>query len=210
VTGRPEEIVSIARDVTARKREEAARAAEADELAHQAATDALTGLANRRRFDEALEQEWQRARREGKPLSLLLIDADCFKLYNDTYGHQSGDQALRNIAESIQVSMRRSGDLAARYGGEEFAVILPNASQDGAMRVAEAIRRAVATWNMPHERGPAGAVSVSVGAASMVPTAGVAAAVLVTNADKALYAAKAGGRNRTALNGPGGRSATVA
>ncbi|CAH2605911.1 Diguanylate cyclase (plasmid) [Rhodovastum atsumiense] len=207
--GEADEIVTIARDVTARKQAEDALAALTEELAQQATTDALTGLANRRQFDRLLEQEVRRMRREAQPLSLLLLDADCFKLYNDRYGHPMGDQVLRNIAEAIRSVIRRPGDVGVRHGGEEFAVILPNTPSEGAVRVAEAIRKAVAAWNMPHERAPAGIVTVSVGAVSVHPGPDTAVASLLADADRALYAAKAGGRNRTVHAAVGGGTEAV-
>ena len=200
-TGAPEEIVTVARDITAHKDTEEALLAITQNLTRLAETDALTGLANRRRFDDVLDQEWRRARREPQPqpqpLSLLLLDVDCFKLYNDHYGHPMGDQALRSVARCIQGNIRRPGDVAARYGGEEFAVILPNTLRDGAVQVAEAIRNAVAALRLPHQRAPSGIVTVSIGAASVIATPEATMASLIAGSDQALYAAKAGGRNQT-------------
>ena len=197
ITGAAEEIITVARDITARKHAEEALAAANEALAEQALTDGLTGLVNRRHFDQALEREWRRAARDAAPLSLLLLDADCFKLYNDLYGHPMGDQVLRSIATSIQENTRRSGDVGARYGGEEFTVILPNTFADGAITVAEFIRNGIATLRILHVHGPAGIVTVSVGAATMVPSPGTTMASLLADADQALYAAKSAGRNQT-------------
>jgi diguanylate cyclase (GGDEF)-like protein/PAS domain S-box-containing protein len=195
-TGRAEEVVTVARDITARKQAEAALAAASEELARQAATDALTGLANRRCFDETLDRELRRAIREVQPLALLLLDVDCFKFYNDDYGHPAGDAVLRAIAECMQGAIRRPGDTAARYGGEEFAVILPNTHGPGAVQVAEAIRTAVAELVLPHLRGSAGIVTVSIGVAAVMTTPDTTPGWLIASADAALYAAKSAGRNR--------------
>jgi diguanylate cyclase (GGDEF)-like protein len=161
-----------------------------NKLAELAITDALTGLQNRRKFDAAIDSEWRRALRNQSPLSLLMIDADHFKAYNDTFGHQAGDQVLVGIAICISDSIKRAGDCAARYGGEEFAVLLPETSGSDALKVAETIRRKVEGWL--DEGKP---VTVSIGVASMQPIAGVDWPQFVGAADKALYAAKASGRN---------------
>jgi diguanylate cyclase (GGDEF)-like protein len=161
-----------------------------DKLEELATTDALTGLRNRRKFDAAIESEWRRAVRHRTPLSLLLIDADHFKAYNDTHGHQAGDQVLVGIAICISDSVKRSGDCAARYGGEEFAVLLPDMATAEAFTVAEIIRRKVEGWS--DDATPS---TVSIGIASITPEAGLDWPQFVHAADKALYAAKASGRN---------------
>jgi len=161
-----------------------------DKLEELATTDALTGLRNRRKFDAAIESEWRRAVRHRTPLSLLLIDADHFKAYNDTHGHQAGDQVLVGIAICISDSVKRAGDCAARYGGEEFAVLLPDMAAAEAFTVAEIIRRKVEGWS--DDATPS---TVSVGIASITPEAGLDWPQFVHAADKALYAAKASGRN---------------
>ncbi len=161
-----------------------------DKLEELATTDALTGLRNRRKFDVAIESEWRRAVRHRTPLSLLLIDADHFKAYNDTHGHQAGDQVLVGIAICISDSVKRAGDCAARYGGEEFAVLLPDMAAAEAFTVAEIIRRKVEGWS--DDATPS---TVSVGIASITPEAGLDWPQFVHAADKALYAAKASGRN---------------
>jgi len=166
------------------------RADAEDKLEELATTDALTGLKNRRKFDEAIDSEWRRARRHKTPLSLLMIDADHFKTYNDTYGHQAGDQVLVGIAICISDSVKRAGDCAVRYGGEEFAVLLPGTASADAMMIAETIRRKVQGWSDEPEIS-----TVSVGIASVTPQAGTDWADFVNAADKALYAAKAAGRN---------------
>jgi len=160
-------------------------------LARESATDALTGLLNRRAFEERLEAEVKRARRYGSPLSLLMLDVDRFKAYNDTYGHPAGDDVLRQVAALLKSSTRRT-DVVARYGGEEFAVIVSETALPGALLLAERCRRAVAGASWPHR-----AVTPSVGAAML--SAGVwTGRDLTEAADGALYRAKQDGRNRVA------------
>jgi diguanylate cyclase (GGDEF)-like protein len=167
------------------------RRAEAEgKLEELATTDSLTGLKNRRKFDQEIEAEWRRALRHRSPLSLLMIDADHFKAYNDTYGHQAGDQVLVGIAICISDSVKRAGDCAARYGGEEFAVLLPDTSSTDATTIAETIRRKVQGWSDEPVTS-----TVSIGIASVTPTQPMDCSVFVHAADKALYAAKAAGRN---------------
>ena len=174
---------------------EISRRAEAEgKLEEMATTDALTGLRNRRKFDLTIENEWHRAMRQRTPLSLLKIDADHFKAYNDTHGHQAGDQVLIGIAICISDSVRRAADCPARYGGEEFAVLLPGLGAAEATTVAETIRQKVLVWS-----GEDNLSSVSIGVAAATPTAAMDWALLVQAADKALYAAKAAGRNRCVL-----------
>ena len=172
------------------------RAAAEDKLEELATTDALTGLRNRRKFDAVIDAEWRRAARQKKPVALLMIDADHFKTYNDTFGHQAGDEVLVGIAICISDSVHRAGDCAARYGGEEFAVLLPGLSGTEALGVAETIRLKVEQWS-----GESAITTVSIGVASLTPNATADWNRLVKAADKALYAAKAGGRNRCVLAG---------
>jgi diguanylate cyclase (GGDEF)-like protein len=172
-------------------REIGRRALAEDKLEELATTDALTGLKNRRKFDAAIDAEWRRATRQKAPVALLMIDADHFKAYNDTFGHQAGDQMLVGIAICITDSVRRVGDCAARYGGEEFAVLLPGLSAAEALRVAETIRLKVQQWSDD--------TTVSIGIASVTPAPALEWSMLVKAADNALYAAKADGRNRSAL-----------
>jgi diguanylate cyclase (GGDEF)-like protein len=162
-------------------------------------TDSLTNLANRRHFDHVLTREWDRARRTGEPLALLMLDVDWFKAYNDQYGHQVGDECLRSIATIFTLNTRRSSDLVARYGGEEFAVIIPTTDATGAQQVAETIRRAVETFNLKHEASPYGILTVSIGVAVTVPGNDQEPAVLVASADSALYQAKGNGRNQVSM-----------
>jgi len=177
-------------------REIGRRATAEDKLEELATTDALTGLRNRRKFDAVIDAEWRRAARQKKPVALLMIDADHFKTYNDTFGHQAGDDVLVGIAICISDSVHRAGDCAVRYGGEEFAVLLPGLSPTDALRVAETIRLKVEQWC-----GQPAITTVSVGVASLVPGAATEWNRLVKAADQALYAAKANGRNQCMLAG---------
>lgn len=161
-----------------------------------AATDALTGLANRRRFDQYLAAEWRRGTRESQPLSLVLMDADFFKLYNDHYGHLSGDSCLKQIAEATQGAATRSGDLVARFGGEEFAVILPRTPKEGALALANRILESLRECRLPHAGSPTGHMTLSIGCATVTPQLGADPASLVELADQALYRAKNTGRDR--------------
>jgi diguanylate cyclase (GGDEF)-like protein len=161
-----------------------------------AATDPLTGLSNRRVLDKRLGEEWRRARRTAQPLSALFIDIDHFKHFNDAYGHASGDEALIAVAECISATVRRSVDVVARYGGEEFAVILPDTTAEGALGVAEKIRRKVQSQIVLQSDGKTVPVTVSVGCATCVPADDTHALDLLAAADRQLYAAKAGGRNQ--------------
>jgi diguanylate cyclase (GGDEF)-like protein len=170
-----------------------------DRLAALSATDGLTGIANRRRFDEWLDKEWGRARRAQEPLALALIDVDWFKSYNDRYGHQLGDDCLRTVARILESHIGRSGDLAARYGGEEFALIAPTTHDAGALRIATTVCQAIERAGIPHESSEFGVVTVSIGVAVLVPDETTTLDLLVTRADAALYQAKAAGRNRVVL-----------
>ncbi len=188
-----------------------------DELHRLASVDGLTGIANRRAFDGALEQEWRRACRSMTPLSLLMIDVDYFKRFNDLYGHQAGDDCLRTIAGDLAVLARRPGEMVARYGGEEFAAILPSCDGAAAVIFAEKMRAGVAARRIPHATSDIGPdVTISIGVATLflacgankvqhspwsqpcpvVATCRDGAAALITGADCALYEAKRGGRNR--------------
>ncbi|MGY3530491.1 sensor domain-containing diguanylate cyclase [Bradyrhizobium sp. USDA 4452] len=175
-------------------REIVRRADAEDKLEELATTDALTGLKNRRKFDAEIDREWRRAGRHGQPVALLMIDADHFKAYNDTYGHQAGDQVLVGIAICISDAVRRAGDCPARFGGEEFAVLLPNMTALEAFNLAETIRGKVQQWCEGEL-----ITTVSIGVASMRPLAGQQWSDLIEAADKALYAAKANGRNQSVL-----------
>ena len=167
------------------------------ELRSQTFADGLTGIANRRHFDVAIEREHRRARRSGTPLSLLMIDIDHFKAYNDHYGHQKGDQCLIAVAAALDALLKRSTDLMARYGGEEFAMILPDTDTAQAAQMAEAIRARTEQLAIPHAHGGAnGHVTVSIGVATQQADLAVDVATLIGAADGALYQAKKNGRNR--------------
>jgi len=174
----------------------------ASRLSVMAATDGLTGLANRRAFDAALLAAWQAAVESGTSLALLMIDADHFKCYNDRYGHPAGDLLLQRIAGCIQVNTRRPGDFGARYGGEEFAALLPGAGLQSAIGIAQRLRVTIADLNIPHDASPNGQVTVSIGVAIAHPRRGMGADLLLRQADEALYEAKRGGRDRVRSAGP--------
>ena len=181
----------------------------ADELRRTATTDALTGVANRRQFDELLEREWLRARRTGDPVSLLMIDVDHFKLYNDLYGHPKGDICLRHVAQVLKRACRRPADIVARYGGEEFMILLPETPRQGAQHVARQVLEAIAAFGILHEDSQTTHyVSVSVGIACFDDASAcwaydshalLGAGDLVRAADKALYSAKHAGRGQAKL-----------
>jgi len=166
------------------------------ELARLARLDGLTGIANHRRFREFFDQEWRRCLRAGQPLSIVMIDIDHFKQYNDRYGHQQGDDALRNVADIIQKATRRPGDLAARYGGEEFVLVLTDTDQQGAVSLVESIRSDLFEAGIPHDGSAFGRITLSAGVATVTPKRGTDPDGLVSRADDALYRAKDGGRNR--------------
>ncbi|HMZ57742.1 MAG TPA: diguanylate cyclase [Leptospiraceae bacterium] len=171
-----------------------------EELSRLAILDGLTKIANRRRFDEYLNMEWKNHLREKSPITVILIDIDFFKLYNDCYGHQGGDECLKKTAETISGIPKRPGDLTARYGGEEFAVILPNTDSQGGFTVAETIRAAVISLAVPHLKSETESiVTLSLGVASVIPDKELTQEDLISMADRALYEAKHKGRNRTVV-----------
>ena len=195
-TGKVDGVVAISRDMTEHKDLE-------QKLADLAALDWLTGLANRRRFDEQMQNEWARAIRDGTPLSLLLMDADHFKRFNDQYGHQAGDGCLRALARILAGQALRPADLAARYGGEEFVLLLPNTDAAGCEQVGERIRQGLRDLGLPHALNPpTKCLTVSLGGATTWPNAETAAdyASLITAADRALYSAKSDGRDRLVMS----------
>jgi two-component system chemotaxis family response regulator WspR len=166
-------------------------------------SDGLTGLANRRHFDDCLSSEWARALREQSELSLLMIDVDYFKAFNDRFGHVEGDETLRQVAACLSEMCSRSSDLAARYGGEEFVMILPGTSRGGARLIAEKVRLCVQGLAIAHERPtPDSIVSISLGVATLTPQAGMAPTDLVELADRGLYLAKQNGRNQVGVAKP--------
>jgi diguanylate cyclase (GGDEF)-like protein len=166
------------------------------EIGRLGALDGLTAIDSRGRFETRLGEEWRRALREETPLSLIIVDLDFFKAYNETYGHQAGDECLKKVARTLSATIARAGDLAARYGGEEFAVLLPNTDSLGTLVVAEAIRVAVATLGIEHKASSIHRhLTVSVGTATVVPDELTTPEALVAKADQALYYAKQSGRN---------------
>ncbi|MGH2343082.1 diguanylate cyclase [Segnochrobactraceae bacterium EtOH-i3] len=194
-SGDPPLVIGSMRDVTDRLAEARVLRARGDEMETLAATDALTGLPNRRRYDQMMAIEWGRAAREGQALSLLAIDADRFKLVNDHFGHETGDAVLKRIARVIAGEIHRPGDFAARIGGEEFAVLLPGTGPAGARILAERIREQMEEAGLPLQPNGSGRLTLSIGVATARPKPGLANN-LFADADAALYAAKSAGRNR--------------
>jgi len=195
-TGTPAEIVAVTRDISRRKQVEEQLADANRHLEVLASTDGLTGIANRRRFDAFLTHEWRRGARTVTPISLLLIDLDHFKAFNDHYGHMTGDDCLKAVGDAVQQIARRSADLAARYGGEEFALILADTDAAGAQGVATRLLKRIAELGITHAGSPYGKVTASIGFASAVPTGELLKEKLIEAADRALYDAKHSGRNR--------------
>ncbi|BDT66823.1 hypothetical protein os1_09880 [Comamonadaceae bacterium OS-1] len=183
-----------------RERTQALEASNA-RLASLSATDGLTGIANRRRFDEVLASEWSRAARNSQPLALVMLDIDFFKAYNDHYGHLAGDDCLRHVARVLAAHLHRGGDLVARYGGEEFVLLAPVRDAADALHIAETARQALVALALPHAASPLGTVTASLGVSLHIPVVGEATELLVQQADLALYQAKALGRNQTVLYG---------
>ena len=165
------------------------------ELKIIAMMDGLTGIANRRYFDDYYERSWRAAVRAGTPLSVIMADIDWFKAYNDTYGHQAGDECLIQVARTLRNNIKRASDFAARYGGEEFVIVLPDTDAAGASLLAEWVRQQVFALDIEHNKSPIGKVTISLGVASVVPGQDDDAQTLVEAADKALYAAKHDGKN---------------
>jgi diguanylate cyclase (GGDEF)-like protein/PAS domain S-box-containing protein len=197
-------VMVIARDITLIKQAEDGLARANGKLAaaniilkEQAQHDPLTSLANRRLLDERLDDEFANARIAEAYLGLIMFDVDCFKAYNDFYGHLAGDDVLRRVARTVCSMLRRANDLAARYGGEEIVVLLPGSDAPGTLSMADRIREAVADLNIEHAGNPHGYVTISAGACAVTPVMGIHSPVnLVRAADRALYASKAAGRNR--------------
>lgn len=179
------------------------------ELERLSREDGLTGLANRRYFDQVLLQEWERARREAHWVSLIFVDVDHFKPFNDTYGHQEGDAVLSRVGATLRACLRRPGDLAARYGGEEFVLLLPGTPEAGAIEVARQVHRAIAGLGIPHAASSAAPfVTASLGVAALVP-GDLDSDVLLAAADEAAYAAKAAGRNGIMVAGNAPAAAAI-
>lgn len=195
--GRPDGFYGFALDISRNIRmEEELQEANAA-LVRIATLDGLTKIANRRKFDDYLSSEWKRASRDGRPISLILSDIDFFKLYNDNYGHQGGDDTLRKVAQCIEANCRRPADLTARYGGEEFVVVLPDTDSQGAIQVAGNLRSAVRNLEIPHEYSKVhSSITISIGVSTIVPTPSTSPEILIEQADAALYQAKKSGRDR--------------
>ena len=188
-------IVAQFKDITPRKQAEAT-------LARLARIDGLTQVANRRTFDETLAREWQRLAREKAPLALVICDIDCFKKFNDHYGHQAGDECLQRVARALSECGRRPADLVARYGGEEFVILLPQTPLEGDLQVAEQARQRIEGMALKHAASDViPVVTLSLGVATLVPTLGEDGDRLIKAADQALYRAKEGGRNRVMAAG---------
>jgi diguanylate cyclase (GGDEF)-like protein/PAS domain S-box-containing protein len=202
-SGKPEALTATARDITERKVEEQRLADERHELHGLAYRDGLTGLFNRRHFDRELALRWKQEGRAGGRIyvAVIMIDIDAYKSYNDHYGHRNGDDCLRVVARAIDSLTMRPTDIVARYGGEEFALILRDIDQQGALTVAERIRKGVESLRIPHLACATGIITVSVGVAAQRPRADSDESGLVEAADRALYVAKRGGRNRTCAAG---------
>ena len=193
-------IAGVRTDVTELVHKEQLLAVANAQLAQLSTTDGLTGIGNRRYFDERLASEWQRGARQQLPLALLLIDIDHFKLYNDHYGHLAGDECLRCVAQTLASCVRRADEFAARYGGEEFVLLLPGSNLDAARAVAQRCLEEMARVAIPHAASPtASLLTLSIGIASMCPIAGAHPTTLIDAADAALFRAKKAGRNQFEL-----------
>ncbi|WP_161798216.1 GGDEF domain-containing protein [Aneurinibacillus tyrosinisolvens] len=190
-------IQAVIRDISERKEMERRLRELNEQLQHLSSVDGLTGVANRRSFEELFDKEWKRAVRSTLPLSLCMIDVDFFKAYNDTYGHVNGDECLKQVAGALAGVLKRPADSIARYGGEEFAIILPETNRKGALMLAEQLRAAVEALHIPHAQSKAGRhVTISAGVATLLPGAAGMREDILKAADSALYKAKQQGRNR--------------
>ncbi|SDC64968.1 PAS domain S-box-containing protein/diguanylate cyclase (GGDEF) domain-containing protein [Paenibacillus sp. UNCCL117] len=199
-TGGLQSFSSIIRDISQHKEVEQRLLDANRKLTQLSMVDGLTGISNRRYFDEMFNREWKKACLNRTPIAIMLCDIDCFKGYNDTYGHQGGDRCLKEVAHTIQHALQRPNDFAARYGGEEFALILSGMDKEEAAAVAEAVRASVEALAIPHASSTAAAcVTVSIGVYSFTPSPDMAELTALEQADKALYQAKKAGRNRIAV-----------
>jgi diguanylate cyclase (GGDEF)-like protein/PAS domain S-box-containing protein len=198
ITLRSQNVFQITiRDITERKKAEETLNRYHDFLENLSVTDGLTGIANRRRFDQCIDMEWRRAIRNKSPISLIMMDIDYFKTFNDSYGHLAGDDCLNKLARCLNESLRRPMDLAARYGGEEFACILPETNIEGALCVCKNIRQRVYDLNIQHSYSKVSdRISVSMGVASLIPDIKQSYLDLMKAADDCLYSAKENGRNQ--------------
>jgi diguanylate cyclase (GGDEF)-like protein/PAS domain S-box-containing protein len=195
--GAVESLVGFMFDISERKRTEEKLHALQKELEALSFKDGLTGIANRRFFDTSLEREWENARGSQQPLSLILLDVDLFKQYNDLHGHLQGDRCLTDIAQTLGLAAVGPRDVVARFGGEEFVILLPETDAQGARRVAERCQRLIDKLAIPHQQSPHGErVTLSLGVGTTLPGEGGAAAAFLQAVDQRLYAAKQKGRNR--------------
>lgn len=201
--GKLQEVIAVSRNITQRKLDELALKESKAHLEYLSITDAVTGIANRRYFEEYLAKEWQKAISTASPFSILFVDIDCFKSFNDTYGHQLGDQALQMVAEKLSESIQVSPHLVARYGGEEFIVVCPNLDKQSAIQKAELLRAQIEAMQIPHETSTVAPIlTVSVGVSTIsTATSNDSTNLLIAKADKALYEAKQAGRNQVRFNG---------
>ena len=195
--GEVDSLIGFMFDISERKKTEEKLLALQKELEALSYKDGLTGIANRRRFDSSLDMEWQSAQGNRTPLSLILIDVDFFKQYNDLYGHTEGDKCLIDVAQSLSLALVGQRDLVARYGGEEFVILLPETDAEGAAIVAQRCQRLIDKLAIEHKQSPNGErVTVSIGVGTVVPRTGIKPTEFVQSVDRQLYAAKQGGRNR--------------
>ena len=204
-----EQTVELRNTVAELSRAHAELAAANVRLQDLSLTDELTGIANRRRLQQVLEDEWSRARRHGTPVAFILLDLDYFKLLNDTRGHAEGDLCLQTVGSFLAAAVERTGDLAARYGGEELAVLLPDTGLAGALLVAEHLRQGIESLALPHDASPLGRITASFGVAAVIPSPGQSPDVLIEAADFALYRAKTEGRNRVRAGNVEGETADL-
>jgi len=197
-------ITQLERDAAFRALEESREqlAAANRTLQKLSSMDGLTGIANRRAFDDTLYKEWHRALRSRKPIGLIMLDIDFFKLYNDHYGHQGGDDCLKKVTKGLVAAINRDADFLARYGGEEFSAVLPGTDLEGAVKVAEEMRQSIKSLQLEHAKSKVSdIVSISIGVASVIPRNDIEPEVLITAADQALYKAKEEGRDRLVTAG---------
>lgn len=196
-------IITVGRNITERKLAEETLKEANQWLEQLSSLDGLTGIPNRRTFDHALMREWYRSLRSENPLSLIMVDIDYFKKYNDTYGHMQGDECLKRVAHLLEKTINRSSDVIARYGGEEFAIILPDTDEKGAAIIAEEVRRNVEASHIPHRKSTISDwVTISVGVATIIPDHTMEQNELIVHTDQALYKAKKNGRNRVEIYRP--------
>jgi diguanylate cyclase (GGDEF)-like protein len=199
-SGEVDALVGFMFDISERKKTEEKLISLQKELETLSFRDGLTGVANRRMFDSILEVEWTNARRNNQPLSLILLDIDYFKQYNDHYGHLAGDACLKQVAQTLNAAAARSRDFFARYGGEEFVLVLPETDEQSAAKIAERCRSLIFKQQIPHEKSPIGQLlTISMGVGTTIPTASDEPLSFVEMVDKRLYQAKHQGRNRIVI-----------